>query len=298
MEQSQIREMVKAMAQGLSTPVRTPVYRRPDEVGLTYEDIFFQAVDGTRLEGWFIPADSNKLVICNHFGPGNRYGFAGHLEEFSFRGGFEVNFLPKYQALHLAGYNIIAYDIRDHGLSASSGTNGFSLLEWRDALGAVRYAKSRPDTAEMSTSLHTMCLGCNSTFIAMHKHPEDFTHISSMTAIQPVAGRAMIEKSCAGMGVDPELGSRLYDEELRKIFGFRLDDYDIGKYATDVKVPTLMLQVRDDKSMDPAAIEAVYEALPNPRKKMIWVEGTSERFHGYTYFPENPQLLVDWFDAH
>jgi hypothetical protein len=31
-------------------------------------------------------------------------------------GGFEVNFLPEYKALHDAGYNILCYDIRNHGL--------------------------------------------------------------------------------------------------------------------------------------------------------------------------------------
>ena len=298
MEEEQIRQAVKQMAQGMAYPTRTPVYRRPDEYGLAYEDIFFNAIDGTRLEGWFIPADSDRLIIANHFGPGNRYGFAGHLEEFNFRGGFEVNFLPKYKALHEAGYNIIAYDIRDHGLSATSGSNGFSLLEWRDAIGAVRYAKSRAETANMKTSLHTMCLGCNSTVIAMDKHPEEFAHILCMTAIQPVLGRAMIEKTCATMGLDPALGARLYDEEQRKIFGFRLDDYDIAKQFTSVRVPTLVLQVKDDISMKPEAIQQIYDALPNEDKKLIWVEDTTERFRGYAYFAEHPEPLVAWFDAH
>jgi len=42
--------------------------------------------------------DSNKIVISNHFSPGNEYGFAGHLEGLQFAGGFKVNFLPRYKA--------------------------------------------------------------------------------------------------------------------------------------------------------------------------------------------------------
>jgi pimeloyl-ACP methyl ester carboxylesterase len=297
MENEQILQVAKSMAQAMK-PMRTPVYRRPDEYGLDYEDVFFNAIDGTRLEGWFIPADSERLIICNHFGPGNRYGLAGHLEEFSFRGGFEVNFLPKYKALHEAGYNIVAYDIRDHGLSGGSGCNGFSLLEWRDAIGAVRYAKNRPETANMKTSLHTMCLGCNSTVLAMDKHPEEFKHILSMTAIQPVLGRAMVEKSFGSLGMDPQIGVQLYDKELRKIYGFRVDDYDLVKQIASVTVPTFVVQVRDDPSMQPEAIQEIYDALPNEDKKLLWIEGTTERFRGYGYFSEHPEQLVAWFDAH
>ncbi|NEQ83337.1 MAG: alpha/beta hydrolase [Moorea sp. SIO2I5] len=298
MEQAQIIQAVTAMAQAMAKPIRTPVYRRPDEYGMEYEDIFFNAIDGTRLEGWFIPANSDRLIICSHFGPGNRYGFAGHLEELSFHGGFEVNFLPKYKALHEAGYNIVAYDIRDHGLSASSGTNGFSQLEWRDIIGAVKYAKSRPETRDLKTSLHTMCLGCNSTLIAMAKQPQEFEHIISMTALQPVLGRAMIEKSCQSMGIDPKQGAELYDEQQRKIYGFRLDDYDIMKQVSAIKIPTLVLQVRNDASMQAEAIQGFYDALPNPDKQIIWVEETTERFRGYTYFSDHPEQLVAWFDSH
>jgi uncharacterized protein len=42
-----------------------PVLRRPDEVGLDYEDVTFPSIDDVPLEGWFIPADSDRLVIHN-----------------------------------------------------------------------------------------------------------------------------------------------------------------------------------------------------------------------------------------
>ena len=298
MDQMQIPDAIRQMAHGMANPLRTPVYRRPDEYGMAYDDIFFQSLDGTRLEGWYIPGDSDKLIICNHFGPGNRYGFAGHLEQFSFSGGFEVNFLPAYKALHEAGYHLIAYDIRDHGLSASSGTNGFSQLEWRDTIGAVRYAKQRADLRGFTTGLHTMCLGCNSTLIAMEIYPLEFEHIQVMTAIQPVIGPAMIKANCAAMGMDPEEGLKLYDEAQRQIYGFRTQDYDVIKQAACVQVPALVLQVRNDPSMLPEAIQEFYDTLPNRDKKLIWVEDEVWRFKGYTYFSENPSELVSWFDSH
>jgi hypothetical protein len=39
---------------------RAPVLRRPGEVGLEYEEVFFPSLDGVALDGWFIPADSGN----------------------------------------------------------------------------------------------------------------------------------------------------------------------------------------------------------------------------------------------
>jgi hypothetical protein len=127
---------------GTTAGRRAPVLRRPDEVGLEYEDVTFPSLDGVPLEGWFIPADSDKLIIHNHFLPGNRYGYPGHLPEFGGLGGFEVNFLPEYKALRDAGYNALAYDIRNHGMSGqgNGGIAGIGLTEYRDVIGSLRYA--------------------------------------------------------------------------------------------------------------------------------------------------------------
>ena len=102
--------LMSKVAKVIAQVPRTPILRRPDEYGMEYEDVSFPAEDGVNLEGWFIPAksESNKVVICNHFSPGNRYGYAGHIKPWKKAGGFEVNFLPKYKALHEAGYNILA----------------------------------------------------------------------------------------------------------------------------------------------------------------------------------------------
>lgn len=58
---------IEQYAQLFKTGVRTPVLRRPSDIGLEYEDVFFPSLDGVPLEAWFIPAaDSDKLLIVNH----------------------------------------------------------------------------------------------------------------------------------------------------------------------------------------------------------------------------------------
>jgi esterase/lipase len=267
---------------------------------MEYEDVFFPALDGTVLEGWFIPADSDKLVICNHFSPANRYGYPGHLEPWDQMGGFEVNFLPKYKALHQAGYNVLAYDLRNHGLSGSGagGIFGSGLLEWRDVIGSVRYAKSRKDTADMRISLQSICLGCDSTFIAMRRRPEEFKHIVSMIAIQPISGRPLIERACENVGIEVDKGIEIFDEAYRKLTSFRVDDTDMTKYAKSVELPTFVIQVRDDMMTKPSDVQSIYDNIPVEDKKLFWIEGTTLRYHGYTYFSERPEQMIEWYDSH
>jgi pimeloyl-ACP methyl ester carboxylesterase len=291
-------QVILALAQGLAKPQRTPILKRPDEVGLQFEDVFFPALDGLPLEGWFIPAESDRLVICNHFGPANRQGYPGHLEGFPASNGIEVDFLPKYKALHDAGYNVLAYDLRNHGLSSSGngGISGVGLIEWRDVIGSLRYAKSRRDTENMKVSLQSLCIGCNSTFVAMRKHPEEFKHVRSLIAIQPVVGSSLIELSCQAMGIAD--GEQLFEPVFHRMTGFRVAEYDMRPYACDIRVPTMVVQVKDDVITRQSDIQTIYDNVPGSDKKLLWIEGTPVRHHGYTYFSEHPEPMIEWYDAH
>src|SRR5262245_30824580 len=91
-----LHPIIEQYANLFKTGLRTPVLRRPSDYQMEYEDVFFPASDGVLLEAWFIPADSEKLLIVNHPMTCNRYGFPGHLPLWNTMfGGFEVNFLPE-----------------------------------------------------------------------------------------------------------------------------------------------------------------------------------------------------------
>ena len=290
--------IMKRIVPMIATVRRSPVLRRPDEYGMSFEDISFTSTDGVALEGWYIPAKSksNKVVICNHFSPGNRYGFAGHLKGWRNAGGFEVNFLPKYKALTDAGYNVLAYDLRNHGFSAPAQNNAYNpnLFEFKDVLGSLKYVREREDTKDMDIHLHSMCLGGNSTLVAMRKQPEAFKDIKSMMLIQPISGEAIVKKLCKTMRLGKK-GEQAFEKIYREQFGFRIEDSYPIEDAKYVEIPTFMTQVKADKATFPEDVQAIYDALPVSDKKLFWIEGTTQRFHGYTYYSENPEQMIEWY---
>jgi uncharacterized protein len=292
------QRFIDGLAELMAHSARTPILRRPDEYGLEYEDVFFPAMDGVTLEGWFIPAESDRLLICNHPMPCNRYGYPGHLEPWTDFGGFEVNFLPEYRILHDAGYNILTYDLRNHGRSGmgSGGIIGHGVLEYRDVIGSLHYAKSRVQTKDMKTALYSRCLGANSTVVAMNNFPEEFRHILAMIALQPAAPRGFVEAGLDRAGIAG--GRELFDEALHRRSGYRLDDFRPIEDTEVVTVPTLVAQVHNDFTMPPSYVQAIYDNISAEDKKLFWIEGTDLRFQGYNYFGEHPELVLEWFDTH
>lgn len=298
MSEPTAKQIIDGLADFFAKSIRTPILRRPDEYGMAYEDVFFPSLDGVGLEGWFIPAKSDRLVICNHFMPGNRYGYPGHLDPWKGFGGFEVNLVPQYKALHDAGYNVLAYDLRNHGRSAAGngGIVGIGLLEYRDVIGSLRYAKSRKDTGGMKTSMLSVCLGCNSTMVAMNKHPEEFTHIKALLAHQPVSARPFVERASEKAGI-PD-GVRMFDAAIFRRTGFHMDELSPIEHAKAVTVPTLLVQVHNDVLTKPSDVQTIYDNISAQDKKLFWIEGTERRFDGYNYFSETPQLMLEWLNTH
>lgn len=278
---------------------RTPVLKTPETVGLIYEDIFFPSMDGVPIEGWFIPGESDKLIICNHFWPGNRYGFAGHLDGLNGFGGFEVNFLNYYKHLHDEGYNILTYDFRNHGLSgdANGKTFGLGLFEYRDVIGSLQYVNSRRDTSKMQKGLMAICVGCDATIIGMEKYPDYFRDIKVMIGLQPVSAKPFLQKVVELMKLETPTNEILeyINNKYYTTNGFCLDDLSPISYAKSVTTPTKIFQLRRDFRTNVGDVQAIFDNLGSKDKEIHWIEGSDERFLAYNYFGEFPDLMLEWF---
>jgi uncharacterized protein len=297
-------EALERFADGFSSPRRSPVLHWPSEQGLEYEDITFPALDGVPLEGWFIPAPgSRKLVIANHPLGFSRSGIPTHLQPWHADwapsgNGFEVDLVPDYKILHDTGYNVLAYDLRNHGLSSAANggvvTHGFT--EGRDVAASLEYARTRRGTRGMVIGLFSRCMGAVSTFAAMTRFPAAFDGVRCLVSPQPVTPRFIAERRLAVMG----LGGRLEDFNtlLRLRTSIGLERRVPQEWARSVRVPTFLYQVRGDTLTDPSDVQAMFDNIPVTDKKLQWIEGTTARWDGYLEFQRRPQPMLDWFARH
>lgn len=93
----------------------------PLELGIPYQNVWFEARDGVRLNGWLIPGlPGVPLVLFFH-------GNGGNLSEN----------LPYLDLLHKQGFPIFIFDYRGYGKSAGQPLREKDL--YQDARGAVSY---------------------------------------------------------------------------------------------------------------------------------------------------------------
>lgn len=112
----------------------------PEDVGLAYEDVNFEAWDGTRLNGWFVPGEKAGLTFI--FCHGNA-GNIGHR-------------LEKLKIMHGLGVNIFIFDYRGYG--NSEGVPSESGL-YSDAAGAYRYIVEEREISEDNIVLYGESIG-------------------------------------------------------------------------------------------------------------------------------------------
>ena len=298
----QIDHILAAMADSFGQQLRSPVLHWPDEQGLDYQDVTFPALDGAPLEGWFIPAPgSDKLIIANHPMGFSRSGIPAHLEPWrsvwaSSGNDFEVNLVPDYKILHDGGYNVLAYDLRNSGLSgaANGGIASSGVFEARDVAGSLAYARSHPDTRDMTIGLFSRCLGCSSTFAAMTQFPAAFDGVRCLVGPQPVTMKTIVQRRLALLGVP---AGRIDDLEqrviLRTSIGFvrRVPQ----EWARNVRVPAFLYQAHDDVLTEPGDVQTMFDNIPVADKKLQWIHGTTRRWDGYLEFQRHPEPMLEWF---
>lgn len=291
---------LQMIAEGLAYGRRSPVLRRPSDAGLEYKNIFFPSVDGTPLEGWLIPrANSDKIIICAHPINFSKAGFPSHIEPWKSAFGpgndYEINFIPDYEILHDAGYNLLAYDFRNfgHSAAANGGLQSNNRFESRDVIGSLAYVRSRTDLRDMTIGLFSRCMGGNATFRAIAADPEIFAGVSCLVSPLLLSARVALECMVAGASLADE--SDEVERRLQQIIGISLSEASPVDWAASVTLPTLTYGVRDDAITRPSDLEAIFDAIGTTEKKLFWIDKTTSRWDGYTWFQRHPGQILNWF---
>lgn len=295
---------VKGLAE-IVKPLRSVIFKTPDDYGIQgWKDLVIPSEDGVPLEAWYLPAkggESNKLVIFNHALPMCRAGFPGHLgEPWSGFDSVEIDFVVQYKHLVDAGYNVLTYDVRNHGNSgaANGGLSGIGQWEWRDCVGVKRYVDNHPTLSKMDVALYSQCMGGNSQYHAIHRHPELFENVRCMVSPMVVSMSAIYDAFSEIQGVQQY--QELIDLELLKMGAFVAAEMTPHLWAASVTMPVLMVQVLEDAwTRNPEDAQKTFDLLGSKDKELFWIENTPYRFKdGYNHFGKHPEKVLSFLDKH
>lgn len=107
-------------------------YDSPERADLAFETVYFNSADGTRLSGWFIPAEG---VVSPMEAKGTVIHMHGNAQNMTAQWQF-VEWVPE------RGYNVLVFDYRGYGQSRGK-PEPKGVFE--DAIAALDYLRARTD---------------------------------------------------------------------------------------------------------------------------------------------------------
>lgn len=281
-------------------PPRQRLWATPDELGMSYEDVQFPARDGLRLSGWFIPArlddgqTPKATLLMVHGWPWNRLGTAAENVLVDLPGSVPVQLMHLALALHRRGYQLLMFDLRNHGQSAGSAPVTFGLREADDLLGAVDYAAGRNDVDDRRIGVIGFSMGANAALFCLPRTDQ----VGAAVAVQPTSPRVFAAGyGAAVVGPLSKLVIPLVEFIYRLAGGLRFSAMEpIFAASGSGKTPLLFVQGKGDNWGSAANVAAMAAASPTTVEP-IFVE-TNGRFGGYQYIIDNPDTLDAFFSRH
>lgn len=279
-------------------PPRQKLWTNPGAEGVAYEDVDFPARDGVRLSGWFIPAEGAQqspapTIVMVHGWPWCRLGTQSKFLK-DIPGSKPVNLLPLMIALHRAGYNVITFDLRNMGQSQSSGTLTSGLKEAFDALGALDYVNTRPEVDRDRVGVIGLSMGGNTVIYAL-PYTDQF---KGAIAVQPNTSTHFGKRyGHAKMGPLYYLTGPMTEWIYRLCGGVPTKYIDPVIEATGAgQTPVLYVQGKGDKWGSVSNVQQMVDNTPNAVDP-IYPE-TEERYGGYHYIANNPEITIEFFDRY
>ena len=278
-------------------PAEQPMPKTPADYGIEYKDVEFPASDGVMLSGWLLNEGGASTIIMTHFGyRANRFGY-----QTKYQGILTKPYKKEIEFVHVAkrivdaGYTVLMYDLRNHGLSGKSklgvGTGGVD--ESHDVQGAVKFVAEHESTGGKNIGLLSYCMGANATFYAQSKDPDLFinSNVKALVAMQPLTNGEFLRAFGIKKGIFKHA-----EEHYKNHTGFSLDE-PIMNHVAKVVTPTLLVQGRNDPWTNLDFIRELFETIP-AEKEMEWLETTKHRFDGYNWFGDHPEKMLEWFNTH
>ncbi len=206
----------------------------PDRIGLSYEVVYFEASDGVKLSGWFVPVENSRGVIL--FCHGN--------------GGNISHRLESIQIFYNLGLSTFIFDYRGYGQSEGKITEQGTYL---DAEAAWHYLVQKQKVYPKEIIIFGRSLGGSiAAWLAQAHTPKALIIESAFTSIQDIASELY-----------PYLPVRL----ISRFY------YDCMNYLRQVNCPILIVHSRDDETIPFNHGQRLFKTANEP-KEFLEIAGT------------------------
>jgi uncharacterized protein len=287
------------LARMMIAPARHSEWATPADSGLEYEDVQFPARDGIRVSGWFIPAvekskSRQATIVLVHSWQWNRLGYAGEGLFANVSGSKKIDLLKLAKNFHEEGYNVLTFDLRNHGQSAAAYPVTFGQSEAKDLLGALTYLETRKDVNPNCIGIIGFSMGANAALFAM---PQTRL-MKAIVAVQPMTPSLFARRLTNDiLGIfGPPI--RFLVEIIYRLFGGPRISGIIPTFAAGGAegTPVLFVQGNGDNWGSPEDVSNIAEAIPSAQE-LLFVN-SSHRFDGYRYIVDNPGPAAAFFKQH
>ena len=95
---------------------------------------------------------------------------------------------------------------------------------------------------------------------------DSFEHVASQILLQPLSAQYVIEEYVKTYRI--QAGYSRFEQALRERTGFSLAEQSPLEWARSIQVPSLVVQVREDRVTRPEDVQSIYDAIPAKDKKL------------------------------
>ena len=202
------------------------LHGNPSDLGMKYEDVYFNAEDGTKLHGWFLPEKNADftILLC--------HGNAGNVSDR----------LMILSILKKIPVQILIFDYRGYGLSQGTpDEKGF----YKDAKAAYNHLIDR---------------GIDQNKIVPFGRSLGVAVATNLCSYAQVAGVILD----SGFTSTPDLAAKIYPFLPVKLF--MKTRYNSLELVPDINVPKLFIHSWNDEIIPFSHAESLYKAAAEPKK--------------------------------
>ena len=198
----------------------------PQQVGLSFEDVYFKTRDDVKLNGWLVKSPGASAMVLFAHGNGGNIG----------------DRMEKIQRFHALGVNVFVFDYRGYGRSEGKPTEKGI---YSDTLAAYDYLARRPDLSSRFFIAYGESLGGAPTVeLAVRRHLAGLIVDSSFSSARDMA-------------------QKMYPYLPTFLMSVRMNSADKIKTVT---VPKLFIHSQEDEIVPYQLGRKLFDAAPEPKE--------------------------------